>query len=510
MEQTKTDTSSNPVEQPIEEDVSVPSKENSGSEEKIEKAEEIQPKIDEGPALENLFDDDIDMENATLDPETNRLLAAYDDPWADLNEPQVMSNYYRRLFPWKQLFLWLNQDHVPNYAFTHREFAVTLRNEAYLRYNSYASHIELQKDIVRLNPTRFEIGPAYTAQPKDRKLVSKAAFKPILRELVFDIDLTDYDDIRSCCSEARICLKCWKFITIAVQVLDLSLREDFGFQHLLWVYSGRRGIHCWVSDEEALKLTDEQRKGIVNFLDILRGGGSRHGLKVSLMHPIHPSLERSYNILKVYFRDIAFVEQDAFKDPEKLATVLQALSESEQLKHISEKLTAAKEMSSSAKWDQIHQVVGKEILTIDKKANSSFSDQRRSQRLKEALINIQLHYTYPRIDLEVSKHMNHLLKSPFCVHPGTGKVCVPIDPTQIHAFDPEKVPDVRDLLRELDKVGRNQPGEGLQQSIRPNWDQTALKPYIEIFEKHVNKIVKEKLKSKKQAHMSDKAQSMEF
>ncbi|EGG02580.1 uncharacterized protein MELLADRAFT_91279 [Melampsora larici-populina 98AG31] len=56
----------------------------------------------------------------------------------------------------------------------------------------------------------------------------------------------------------------------------LSLREDFGFQHLSWVCSGRRGIHCWVSDGEALKLTDEQRKGIVNFLDILRGGGSRH------------------------------------------------------------------------------------------------------------------------------------------------------------------------------------------------------------------------------------------
>ena len=47
-----------------------------------------------------------------------------------------------------------------------------------------------------------------------------------------------------------------------------------------------------------------------------------------------------------------------------------------------------------------------------------------------------------RADVEVSKHMNHLLKAPFCVHPKTGRVCVPMDPQQAEAFDPMTVPTV--------------------------------------------------------------------
>ena len=45
-------------------------------------------------------------------------------------------------------------------------------------------------------------------------------------------------------------------------------------------------------------------------------------------------------------------------------------------------------------------------------------------------------HTFPRLDMEVSKHMNHLLKAPFCVHPKTGRVCVPINPAAADDFDP--------------------------------------------------------------------------
>jgi DNA primase small subunit len=66
--------------------------------------------------------------------------------------------------------------------------------------------------------------------------------------------------------------------------------------------------------------------------------------------------------------------------------------------------------------------------------------------------DIILQYTYPRLDAEVSKHRNHLLKAPFCVHPKTGRVCVPVDPERIEEFDPEHVPTVGQLLQELDAI----------------------------------------------------------
>ena len=78
--------------------------------------------------------------------------------------PEVMLQFYRMLYPFKSIFTWLNHEHVPTKLFTHREFAFTLQGDVYLRYHSFNTADELKKQVLALNPTRFEIGPVYSAR----------------------------------------------------------------------------------------------------------------------------------------------------------------------------------------------------------------------------------------------------------------------------------------------------------------------------------------------------------
>jgi hypothetical protein len=66
-------------------------------------------------------------------------------------------------------------------------------------------------------------------KPQDKKTTQPNAFTPIQRKLIFDIDMTDYDSIRTCCSGADICKRCWGFIGAVVHVLDSAIRQQFGY-----------------------------------------------------------------------------------------------------------------------------------------------------------------------------------------------------------------------------------------------------------------------------------------
>lgn len=85
----------------------------------------------------------------------------------------------------------------------------------------------------------------------------------------------------------------------------------------------------------------------------------------------------------------------------------------------------------------------KNIVDIIEKTLESLRSQSKKKDiyndLSNSLYNAVFYFTYARLDMEVSKKRNHLLKSPFCVHPKTGKICVPIKPEEFEFFDPNKV-----------------------------------------------------------------------
>ena len=42
---------------------------------------------------------------------------------------------------------------------------------------------------------------------------------------MFDIDLTDYDDVRTCGDGGHICSRCWPFMALAIKVSGWGLWE---------------------------------------------------------------------------------------------------------------------------------------------------------------------------------------------------------------------------------------------------------------------------------------------
>ncbi|KAF4979580.1 hypothetical protein FZEAL_4250 [Fusarium zealandicum] len=433
--------------------------------------------------LEDLFDDvDSDEEFPSSAPVQQSSQVASASPIDAISmkasDPEVMRSFYQRLFPWRYLFQWLNHSPTPTNDFGNREFAFTLQNDAYLRYQSFPTADMLRKDVLRLMPSRFEIGPVYTTNPRDRKtLRNSSAFKPLAKELCFDIDLTDYDDIRTCCDKANICNKCWQFMTMAIKVVDAALREDFGFKHIMWVYSGRRGAHAWVCDKKVRSMDDQKRRAIAGYLEVVKGG-SQSGKKVNVRRPLHPHLSRSLDILKTHFQEDVLDVQDPWASAEQAEKLLQLLPNQNLNESLRRKWDAAPGRASSSKW-----------ADIDAIAKSGASKNLDARQLLEAKQDIVLEYTYPRLDIEVSKKLNHLLKSPFVVHPGTGRVCVPINTKTLEDFDPLGVPTVQGLLAEIDAWKGDEDDESAKNMS--DWEKTSLKPYIEQFRHFVSGLMKD-------------------
>ncbi|KAB1270106.1 DNA primase small subunit [Camelus dromedarius] len=230
-----------------------------------------------------------------------------------------------------------------------------------------------------------------------------------------------------------------------------KIEEDFGFKHRLWVYSGRRGVHCWVCDESVRKLSSAVRSGIVEYLSLVKGGQDVKK-KVHLSEKIHPFVSMFLN------------------DPSPMHDELQQ--------------NFQKDHNSLQRWEHL------------KKAISKYQSNNKNDKCGPWLEwEIMLQYCFPRLDVNVSKGINHLLKSPFSVHPKTGRISVPIDLQKVDQFDPFTVPTISSICHELDAISTNEDEKenGAESDIKRrtrDYKKTSLAPFVKVFEQFLENLDK--------------------
>lgn len=285
----------------------------------------------------------------------------------------------------------------------------------------------------------------------------------------------------------------------AVVVVDAALREDFGFRHVTWVYSGRRGVHCWVADEAARSLADDARAACVSYLSLYRGseagkaklaglggGGGPGGGR-------HPSVERARAVLLEAWRAHVLPAQAPLDDPsgEAALQLLRYVPDEELTEGLRREWAESggsrggggggngQQSSSSSlplsvrRWDELSAAVEAKAASLRRAGNRA-----KAAQLSRGLLEAMFAGAYPRLDVEVTKKMNHLLKAPFCVHPKTGRVCVPFEASRAFDFDPEAAPALGDLLDELKAADAS--GSAAREDA---WRSTSMAAHVEAWER---------------------------
>ncbi|CEF67607.1 DNA primase small subunit [Strongyloides ratti] len=378
--------------------------------------------------------------------------------------PQYLSKYYSSIFPVNIFTKWLTYGKDFSELFEKREFVFVLTGDVHLRYRSFATPMDFYKELCHISPEKLDIGGVFNYPPKDHKLHSD--FSVVEREFVIDIDLTDYDTIRTCCKEANVCDKCWKFAIIAVRVLENALKTHFGFKNFIFLFSGRRGIHCWVSDEIARRMNNSERAAVIGYLNLNKEDITIEGPSFTY-GKIHPLFEETIDIVlnMETFNEI-MVEQDWLDDNTTFATV----NFREPLTSFILKSFEVLEDNRKLKWQFIKNL---------------YHDYHNPDRyvFEKMLKKFILKVIYPKLDVNVSASTNHLLKSPFCVHPKTGKVAVPLNLEELESIKLKDFPTIEKLVGEIQE---NCPTDENHKN-NEMYKTTSLAPYVKIFEDFVNK-----------------------
>ncbi|KFV71818.1 DNA primase small subunit, partial [Dryobates pubescens] len=250
--------------------------------------------------------------------------------------------------------------------------------------------------------------------------------------------------------------------------------EDLGVRHRLWVYSGRRGVHCWVCDDEVRKWSPALRAAAVEYLTLVKVGHPRQSREVEQgVGPCPRGYPSQRGSMVLGGRGVCVGG---------MGSTVSAVSLDRCSQH-RELLQAEfpKKRDSVQRWELLKSKMERTRRAPGAgKSSPCYGDWE-----------VMLQFCFPRLDINVSKGVGHLLKSPFSVHPKTGRISVPLDLQRLDQFDPFAVPTISSLCHELDAAsgdGEQDSGETEPKRRVRDYKRTSLAPYVRVFEQFVEEM----------------------
>lgn len=196
-----------------------------------------------------------------------------------------------------------------------REFAAQLDNQKIVRYMPFSTAEKLREWLLRTCPLKLDLGCEY----KDSNMKAAGC---LWREFVLDIDMSDYfkeenkikktkrdkkdkqedigesvpfqsdifENVHFC---GELCENCTFQMSQVIEVLYQILYHNLGFRRIIFFFSGNKGFHCYILDENVRHLSNYIRESIVIYLksfgiigDIAVSRDIRHLLKCPFV--VHP------------------------------------------------------------------------------------------------------------------------------------------------------------------------------------------------------------------------------
>lgn len=398
--------------------------------------------------------------------------------------------FYQTQFPLvliEKLFASNEFDRPLGEIFESRNFVFILPSKAEeknitTQYRSFRSPVEMRDAFIHNPPLRIEVGsrgsepacilPAIVEMHANRGDIDPHYLHT--RELTFDVDITDWSDIRDCncvkdyvatdvCTkckrakdiesdlvstlgyceceapmiEVKLCSRCWCYLRGSIMIMNYILTRQYGFRQILFVFSGSKGYHCWVFDKAVKSLTDQQRWQIVHHFD--------PWIKVKNIKDITRLKDES--LVK---DSILFDRNNSFLEPLFKETIVSSGVFNLGSSKVNKLLDKFLDIDAQPPHIQLEFLELFDLAIVEKWSSTACWDNLKSfitHKLPGYFTTVYIRriiyaFIFPRIDEPITAQIKHLIKLPYSLHPTTRLISVPILTHELLSFDPTVCPNV--------------------------------------------------------------------